>query len=244
MKINDIFKILDDIAPFCDQEKWDNSGLQIGSMKDEFDEIYASLDTDSKMIDEIKPNSLLITHHPLIFTSLKNIDTSLYPSNIISKMLRKKISLISMHTNFDKHALNKFVATKILGYKISKIDDFVIYFDLNFTFDYLLKDVAKKIDLRNVKFVKAKENVSKVGFCTGSGIDLVKNSDVDCFITGDIKYHTALECYENNISLIDIRHYESERYFGACIKELLQKRQINCIIKNSINPFNYYEGKL
>ncbi|ASM35431.1 metal-binding protein [Campylobacter sputorum subsp. bubulus] len=244
MKIEQIYSILDDIAPFCDQEKWDNSGLQIGSMKSEFDEIYLSLDIDSNMIDELSENSLLITHHPLIFGGLKSINTALYPSNIIKKMLTKNISLISMHTNFDKYVLNKFVATEILGYKINKIEDFVIFLDINSSFDELLEDVAKKLNLKNVKFVKANQNVSKVGFCTGSGSELIKDIYVDCFITGDIKYHTALECYENSISLIDIGHYESERYFGYCLKELLQKKQIKSIIKNSINPFNYYEGKL
>lgn len=44
MKNRKIYSILDDIAPFCDQEKWDNSGLQIGSMKSEFGDIYLSLD--------------------------------------------------------------------------------------------------------------------------------------------------------------------------------------------------------
>lgn len=244
MKIEQIYSILDEIAPFCDQEKWDNSGLQIGSMKSEFNEIYLSLDIDSKMIDKLNKNSLLITHHPLIFSGLKSINTNSYPSNIITKMLKKNISLISMHTNFDKHALNKFVATQILGYRINKIEDFVIFFDIKSSFDNLLNDVARKLNIKNLKYVKAKQSVCRVGFCTGSGSELIKDIDVDCFITGDIKYHTALECYENGISLIDIRHYESERYFGACIKELLQKKQIIGIIKDSINPFNYYEGKL
>lgn len=244
MKIEQIYNILDEIAPFCDQEKWDNSGLQIGSMKSEFNEIYLSLDIDNKMIDELNENSLLITHHPLIFSGLKSINTGFYPSNIITKMLEKNISLISMHTNFDKHALNKFVATKILGYEISKIEDFVIFFDIKSSFDNLLKDVAQKLNIKNIKYVKSRQSVCRIGFCTGSGSELIKGIDADCFITGDIKYHTALECYENGISLIDIRHYESERYFGACIKELLQKRQIIGIIKDSINPFNYYEGKL
>lgn len=199
MKISQIYNILDDIAPFFDQEKWDNSGLQIGSMQGEFDKIYLSLDVDSTMIDEIDENSLLITHHPLIFSGLKSINTALYPSNIISKMLSKNISLISMHTNFDKHALNKFVATQILGYEISKIEDFVIFFDIKSSFDDLLKDVAEKLNLKNSKFVKSKNSVSKVGFCTGSGSELIKDIDVDCFITGDIKYHTALQ-----LSLIHI----------------------------------------
>ena len=67
MKISEIYAILDSIAPFDLQESWDNSGLIIGSMSDEFDSIALSLDLDSSLIARAKPRTLFITHHPLIF---------------------------------------------------------------------------------------------------------------------------------------------------------------------------------
>ena len=39
MKIAEIYAILDEIAPFADAENWDNSGLQIGMLQSEFDQI-------------------------------------------------------------------------------------------------------------------------------------------------------------------------------------------------------------
>ena len=83
MKIAEIYKNLDEICPFASQESWDNSGLQVGSFDSEFERIYLSLDLDSELLQNVLPNSLIITHHPLIFKGLKSLDYSLYPSSLI-----------------------------------------------------------------------------------------------------------------------------------------------------------------
>ena len=70
MKISEIYAFLDSLSPFALQEKWDNSGLNIGSMDSQVEQIYIALDVDSHMLESVKPNSLVITHHPLIFGGL------------------------------------------------------------------------------------------------------------------------------------------------------------------------------
>jgi len=60
----------------------------------------------------------------------------------------------------------------------------------------------------------------------------------DCFLTGDIKYHDSKACYENGLSLIDVRHYESERFFATSLQKELKKKGLNGIIANSKNPFS------
>ncbi|PSM51909.1 Nif3-like dinuclear metal center protein, putative GTP cyclohydrolase [Campylobacter blaseri] len=237
MKISEIYQILDEIAPFEDQEEWDNSGLLVGSFDDEFDRVYASLDLDSNLVDSLEENSLIITHHPLIFKGLKRIDYSRYPSNLIQKLIKKDIKLISMHTNYDKHILNKFVAKEILRYEIVSIDDFLINMEVDMSFNEFVDDIKKKLDIPNLRVVKTKDRVKRVALCTGSGISMLGHFDGDCFLTGDLKYHEALEAMENGISLIDINHFESERYFAISLKENLKKKQIEVIITNSVNPF-------
>ena len=37
------------------------------------------------------------------------------------------------------------------------------------------------------------------------------------FVTGDVKYHTALDAFEKSLNLIDIGHYESEHFFNEII---------------------------
>ncbi len=239
MKIAEIYKILDEIAPFEAQESWDNSGLLLGNMDDEFDKIYASIDLDSNLIQKIEKNSLVITHHPLIFKGLKSLNPSVYPSNLIYEIIKKDIKLISMHTNFDKFVLNKFVADEILGYQITEIRDFLVFFEVNKSFDEFAKEIKQKLKISNLRVVKAGEFIKTATLCTGSGADLLGSFKSDCFLTGDIKYHSALESLENKISLIDINHFESEAYFGQSLAKNLQKYNLNIIITNSINPFLY-----
>lgn len=237
MKIAEIYEILDTLAPFESQEEWDNSGLLVGGFNDEFSKVYASLDLDSNLVDSLEQNSLIITHHPLIFRGLKKLDCSKYPANLIQKLIKKDIKLISMHTNYDKHVLNKFVASDVLGYKITSIDEFLICMEVDMSFLELANDIKKKLNISNLRVVKTKDRVKKVGLCTGSGISMVGEFSGDCFLTGDLKYHEALEALENNISLIDINHFESERFFGDSLKKNLKKNQIEVIITNSVNPF-------
>lgn len=239
MKIAEIYKILDEIAPFEAQESWDNSGLLLGNMGDEFDKIYASIDLDSNLIQKIEKNSLVITHHPLIFKGLKSLNPSIYPSNLIYEIIKKDIKLISMHTNFDKFVLNQFVASEILGYEITEIRDFLVFFEVNKSFDEFAKEIKQKLKISNLRVVKAGEFIKTATLCTGSGADLLGSFKSDCFLTGDIKYHSALESLENKISLIDINHFESEAYFGQSLVKNLQKYNLNIIITNSINPFLY-----
>ena len=239
MKIAEIYQILDEVAPFEAQESWDNSGLLLGKMDDEFDKIYASIDLDSNLIQKIEKNSLIITHHPLIFKGLKSLNPSIYPSNLIYEIIKKDIKLISMHTNFDKFVLNKFVASEILGYEITEIRDFLAFFEVNKSFDEFAKEIKQKLKISNLRVVKAGEFIKIATLCTGSGADLLGSFKSDCFLTGDIKYHSALESLENKISLIDINHFESEAYFGQSLAKNLQKYNLNIIITNSINPFLY-----
>lgn len=239
MKIAEIYQILDEVAPFEAQESWDNSGLLLGNMDDEFDKIYASIDLDSNLIQKIEKNSLVITHHPLIFKGLRSLNPSVYPSNLIYEIIKKDIKLISMHTNFDKFVLNKFVASEILGYEIAEIRDFLVFFEVNKSFDEFAKEIKQKLKISNLRVVKAGEFIKTATLCTGSGADLLGSFKSDCFLTGDLKYHSALESLENKISLIDINHFESEAYFGQSLAKNLQKYNLNIIITNSINPFLY-----
>ncbi|NLK67296.1 MAG: Nif3-like dinuclear metal center hexameric protein [Campylobacteraceae bacterium] len=239
MTIAEIYHILDELAPFETQEAWDNSGLLVGDMGESFDKVYASLDLDSKLVDSLEPNSLIITHHPLIFKGLKRFDGTTYPSNLVKKLIQKEIKLISMHTNFDKHILNEYVAKEVLGYEIISKDEFIVKMEANMSFDALCKDIKAKFELKNLRVVKAKDEIKTVALCTGSGADLIGTFEADCFITGDLKYHTALESLENGLSLIDINHYESELFFAKALAKNLQKKEIEVIITNSINPFRY-----
>jgi len=239
MKILDIYEFLNKLSPFELQESWDNSGLLIGDFSGEVTKVVLSIDVDESLIDSLDNNTLLITHHPIIFGGLKQLEFSKYPANLIQKMIQKNISNIAMHTNFDQTHLNEYVATEILGYKIIKKDGFVAYLNIDEKFDVFAKKVASAFGLPHARCVKCSEVVKTVALTTGSGCSLMRSIRADCFLTGDVKYHDAMEAKSIKLSLIDIGHYESEHFFAEILAKHLKNLGLEVIISSSENPFIY-----
>lgn len=104
MRCDKIIKIIEDWAPKSIAWEKDNVGLQVGSLRREVKNILLCLDVDEKVVDEaVKKNcNLIISHHPLLFKSLKRIDTEKdKTSRILEKLIKKEITLYSAHTNLD-----------------------------------------------------------------------------------------------------------------------------------------------
>ena len=106
--------------------------------------------------------------------------------------------------------------------------------------------LKEKLNLKYLRHsVKLNKKVSKVSIVVGSGSFAIKNSldsNVDAFITSDLKYHNFFEA-DDKALLIDIGHYESENHIKLIIKEFLIKNLPNFTIllsKENINPVNYY----
>ena len=244
MKLINIYNILDEISPFINQEKWDNSGIIVGNEEDEVCEIHLSIDLDEEMLDLIPNNSLIITHHPLIFQAIKRVNFDTYSTKLLKILIQKNIALISMHTNIDVSHLNKYVAEEILGLEIIKDDEFIVRANVNMSFDDFNKLICKKLNLKYSKAVKCHDFIKTVSLVTGSGMSMLNDVKTECFLTGDIKYHEAMEAKLRKISLIDIRHYESEQAFSSLLLGLLQvhleKSKLKAIITTSKNPFAFY----
>ena len=239
MRLEKLFEILDKLSPFELQEEWDNSGLILGSLDAVFENIYVGIDVDFELLEEILENSVLIVHHPIIFRGLKKLDFNSYPSNLIQKAIQKNISIIAMHTNYDKTHLNRYVLEEVLGFKLKECDEYLCSFDVNLPFDEFSKKVTKTLGLSCIKTVCSHKEIKTASICTGSGASMLSSLKTDCLLTGDIKYHEALEAKENKISLIEIGHYESEVHFGPSLKKELQNYGLSAIIANSKNPFRY-----
>jgi dinuclear metal center YbgI/SA1388 family protein len=237
VKVRTVYDILNEISPFEYQEEWDNSGLNVGDYNQDIEKIYISLDIDEGVIEEIEPNSLLITHHPLIFRGIKKVIPNRFSTKYLISLIQKNCALIAMHTNFDKTHLNYYFATKVLGFE-GDAQEFVFYSDVFMDFDELVKLVKEKMDLNILKVVKANDFVKRVAITTGAGMGLLDSIKADCFLTGDIKYHEAMDAKSRGISLIDIGHYESERYFVDALKDALRDVEIEIIKTNSKNPFS------
>lgn len=243
MTLKTILKYLDAISPFELQESWDNSGLIVGSLDQEISTVLLSIDIDQALIDEAPQDSLLIVHHPLIFQGLKQLDFNSYPANYIKQLMAKNISVVALHTNFDKTHLNRYVLEDVLGFSMTQKSDYIAYVDIDMSFETLLEHISSTLHMPTVKYTATSKPLKRLAFCTGSGASMLAHIDADVFLTGDIKYHDAMHAKALNMGTIDIGHFESERYFGEVLQKQLKDLPICVIISSSKNPFTYYHTK-
>lgn len=260
MKLNAFIKLIEKTAPLTLQEDWDNSGLQIRT-KDVVKRVLVALDVTDEIIDEAIDNScdMILSHHPLIFNQMKQIDNKDIVGYYIEKLMRNNISVYSSHTPFDKcKGGNNDYLAKLLGLSNIKV---MSGDEAGFTRTGKLKDELKLkdiIDLADSKlginknFIKLvgepDKKVKKIGLCTGAGADFIElaiKNKCDLYITGDVKYHDALNAKEKGISVLDLGHYGTEYIFKEnMIKLLLDTKTKNLpelvMSRVNTNPFSLF----
>lgn len=214
------------------QEKWDNSGLQVGDTSFKLKNILLCLDVTEEAIDEaIKNNcNLIISHHPIIFPSVNKVITDFKGKKII-KAIKNDICIYSTHTPSDLLGFNTFVFNK-MGFnsigKISKVEEYGYgdYANIDLSLDEIIERIKKNLNLDRVIFYGKNKNHKRVGLVTGSGMDFVDdaiNKGIDLFITGDVKHHDAIDSVEKGLSILDIFHEGGEKHFVDFFENYLKK---------------------
>ncbi|STO01868.1 metal-binding protein [[Eubacterium] infirmum] len=238
MKLKDIFAYLDEVFPIEAAEEWDNSGVQL-ALSDECNKVMAVIEITESLVDEaIESNvNLIITHHPLFFSNLKSISKDDPMGRIIIKLIQNKISVYSAHTSCDlaDGGLNDYFG------KIIEAEDVVSIPEINkycrfgklahaMTLSELCEYLAIKLSIPReiVRYTgEEKHLVHKIAWCTGSGVGFVFDAyeaDIDAYITGDVKHHSARDAELAGFNLIDVSHYGSEYIFADLVIEKLKDK--------------------
>lgn len=99
----DLIKKIEMVYPKWLAESYDNVGLLLGDYNEDIKGVLACLEVNSNVVDEAVRLgcNMIISHHPLIFTPLKNLIFDDYISSIIVRCIKNDISLYALHTNFD-----------------------------------------------------------------------------------------------------------------------------------------------
>ena len=103
MTVRDIEEILEAWAPREVAGEGDNVGLQVGSPSKRVRRILLALEISDSVLQEAvqKKVDLIVTHHPLIFRSLRSVTDSDRAGSFVSALIRNEIALYSAHTNLD-----------------------------------------------------------------------------------------------------------------------------------------------
>ncbi|HNX29192.1 MAG TPA: Nif3-like dinuclear metal center hexameric protein [Syntrophomonadaceae bacterium] len=117
VKVKDIIAIMEKYFPLHLAEDWDNVGLQAGSREKEVKRIVIALDLDEQMVEEALKSEadLIITHHPLFFKAIKNIDYNKPGGRLLKSIIAADLAVYSAHTNLDaaEAGMNQVLAEKL-----------------------------------------------------------------------------------------------------------------------------------
>ena len=224
MKKYEIVKRLEEFAPPELAEDWDCSGWIAETNKKEIHKIMLCLTVTEDIIRQAKAQNcdMIISHHPLFFvpTEWKNID------------------IYCAHTNLDRtNGGTTDTLIKTLSLEVSQTQDFLRYVNKTLTVEELKKLLLKiSPNLRYVNNKKVK-TLNKIAFCAGSGSEFIQEAyenEADALVTGDIKFHTALD---SPIVLFDIGHFESEILVLQVFEKLLP--DVETIRADEKSPFIY-----
>lgn len=102
MKVRDIAKTIEEIAPLKLAQDWDNVGLLIGDGRCDAKNILLTIDVTGDVLAEAKrlKTDLIISYHPVIWDGLKKITTD-DQSRVVYNLVRSGIAVFSVHTALD-----------------------------------------------------------------------------------------------------------------------------------------------
>ena len=115
--VRDIINMMEALAPSCLAESWDAVGLQVGRKDWPVRSVWVALDPLPEVVAAAcdQDVDLLITHHPLLFKPLKNIDFDTPSGSILYQSAVHRLAVYCAHTNLDKVSggLNDILAQRI-----------------------------------------------------------------------------------------------------------------------------------
>lgn len=228
--VNDIASYIEKLAPTYLACEWDNVGLIVGNKSNIISKILVTLDVDINVVNEAVKNgcNLIVSHHPLMFHPIKRLNEDNSCEKVLMELVKNNISLYSAHTNLDvaPGGLNDRIASKlgmedtqileITGEYNGKECGFGRYATLKTPkkFSEILAICKKVFSLKSIKYCgDINKKIKTIAINCGGGSSSLSECykyDIDVFISGDFKYNTFRDAYENGVSVIDVGHYNSE----------------------------------
>ena len=246
MKCKEIIECLEKLSPkkyACD---WDNVGLLVGRKEKNVKKILTALDASTETVRAAvdQEADMLVTHHPMIFSSFKKVNEDNPTTEKILTLAEHGIAYYAMHTNFDTvGGMGELAAGPEY---LNLTDSRPLVFETddiygmgrggNLPRPMTAAEVAEYVKEKfGLSFVMLYQDPSlsetifeKMAVLPGSGkseAELVKSLGYDLYLTGDYGHHPALDAMELGMTIIDATHYGLEHIFVPYIADYLRS---NC----------------
>lgn len=260
LKIDQLYGILDNLAPFSISKKliaqgdYDNSGVLV-KCHEEVNKILFSLDLSVDCVKRAKRlgYDTIITHHPAIYAPISDMD---YDGNNACVLLAVKnnINVISMHLNLDMAigGIDQSLAQSMGANDceiLQPLEDGVGYgrkfcLEKDLTLSQLVKTLKTQLNTNKIVVYGSKNNKAyRVASFCGAGASTVakiindKLFDTQVIVTSDIPHHVIKQIIESGKAVIVLTHYSAENYG---FKKFFSAMQIEL---NQLALTEYFEDK-
>ena len=233
-----IISAIEKECPMSLAYSWDNVGLLVGSRTHKAKKVLITLDVNKNSIDRAIEcgADVIVSHHPAIFSSLKQITDENAPD--IIRLIENKISVYSAHTNMDnaKNGINARLA-KLFGLSDAEIIDpceadpscglgRVGKLAESVDFSQLCDMVKEKLSTPCVRVIGPEiAKIDRIAVLGGSCSEFIPRAakmGAQVIITGDMKYHDSLDLSYAGITVIDAGHFPTENLVKDIFKDILQ----------------------
>lgn len=232
----EIVRKIENFAPVDSAEPWDCVGFISETQKQEIKKLMLCLTPTENIIKQAVENEcdMIVSHHPMFFVGF-------YPE-LVSELSAPKLDIYSAHTNLDKaNGGTTDTVIQTLGLKDKQVQiehEFLrfVEFENGITVEDFSKIVSKSFPNARIVNNRNFRTLHRIAFCAGSGSEFIqeaKNLGADCLVTGDLKFHTALD---SEIAVYDIGHFESEILVLQVFKNLIGE-DVEIIFAKETSPF-------
>lgn len=236
MRIRDIIACIEEMAPLSGAADWDRSGLQVYSPRTEASRVCVALDPTPETVKKAlgEGADFIFTHHPLALKpGLPNRPGNYYET--LSLLMKADVPLYAAHTSLDVQPdgpagwlarFLQFVHPSLLD-ATGPDTGFGLAGDLPgaMSFDDLVRRLGTVINLDTAVVIgDVPEKITRAAYCTGSGASLLpeaERSGAQIYITGDVKYHAALDA---RICVLDVGHHSLEEEMMRQAAQMLAGR--------------------
>lgn len=245
------------------QEDYDNSGFLFGEAESDYKGALVALDLTPAVVDEAirMGASLIVTHHPFIFSGVKRLTDATETGRMVMRLARNGISVYAAHTNLDNLSwgVNGILCEKLGLRNASILKPQMPGSDIGagmvgelpepMAVEDFLRKVKEVLGLPCVRvaplsLLASHFSLRTVAVCGGSGAFLIEDAlaaGADIYLTADLKYHD-FQRTDGRMVLADVGHYESEQFAKEIIFSLISKKFSNfaCRISETQKGFVGY----
>lgn len=255
MKLAEIIARFEETFPKKYAYEWDNVGLLCGDAQQEVKRVFVTLDVTRKTLQEaiLQKADCIFSHHPLIFSGLKKITTDSVIGELLLLAIQNGISIYAAHTNLDvaPKGINAVLAEAFSLCDVSFIEPNPEFAEaglgvIGTVEPVSLTDFCNRVkSVLNTPFVRVCGNggaiISRVAIGSGSCSDLAsaaKRMGADVILTGDFKYHDALDSVQEEIAIIDAGHFPTEEISKKIIADCLKPLGLEIVYSSQKDVFS------